>query len=148
MNGTIDGGTGYDADVQPHQRQPRRTPFLAEQIAAANWRHAHLQWSHLHLGQLRGTDAPVFSIARINLPADPLAVFCSLQGGIDTYAIVGQQGTLSLGISAQQLSNGLTQAQSSGDTVLVGQSATSTVCAGNGRSPGEHARRFHLPLPL
>ncbi|MFN8375750.1 MAG: hypothetical protein U0694_23120 [Anaerolineae bacterium] len=132
VNGTIDGGTGYDVlTFNLTSANPDELRSWAEQIAAANPAGGTLTFNgHTYTWvNFEELTRLVFSIARINLPADPLAVFCSLQGGIDTYAIVGQQGTLSLGISAQQLSNGLAQAQSSGDTVLVGQSATSTVYA-------------------
>src|SRR6185436_5254329 len=88
---------------------PAQLQAWADQIAAANPSGGTLTFNgHTYTWiNFEELTRIIFTIARINYQADPVAIFCSLEGGVNTYAIVGQQGYFSLNVSAQAISNGL-----------------------------------------
>lgn len=132
VGGTIDGGAGYDVlTFNATSTDPAQLRSWAEQIAAANPAggtitiagHSYTWTNFEELTQL------LFTLARINGMGDPLAVFCSLTDGLDVYAVRGNEGFLSLTVSAQTISNGIAAAAENGDIVQLGNSAEAVVYA-------------------
>jgi hypothetical protein len=122
VGGMIDGGTGYDVlTFSLNTADPAQRQAWAEQIAAANPNggtltfngHTYTWQNFEELSQLLITLNPVYR--------GSFAVYCALGGGIDVYAINEQQGTLAFNVSAQALSNGITQG-ANGTTQLVSSS--------------------------
>jgi hypothetical protein len=132
VGGVMDGGAGYDVlQFNLATSNPEELMAIAEQIAAANPAGGTLTingivYTWQNFEQL---STLLLSLVRLNGVGDPLAVFCSLGGGIDVYAVVGTQGILSLSVSGQALSNASTFAQENGTTVTVANSSSSTVYA-------------------
>ncbi len=130
VGGVIDGGADYDVlNFNFTSSDPEELLAIAQQIAAANPAGGTLTirgivYTWQNFEQLSSL---LLSLIRINGVADPFAVFCTFGGGIDVYAIVGDDGVLSLTISAQALSNAIARAQEIGTFVRVDSSATSTV---------------------
>jgi hypothetical protein len=132
VGGVIEGGSGYDTlNFNLATSDPEELQAIAQQIAAANPAGGTLTirgivYTWQNFEQL---STLLLSLVRVNGVGDPLAVFCALGGGIDVYAVVGNQGILSLSVSAQALSNASANAQENGVTVNVAHSSTSVVYA-------------------
>lgn len=132
VTGIMDGGAGFDTlTFNLTSSDPNEILEIAAQIATANPSGGTLTirgityvWQNFE--QL---SALLISLVRLNTLAEPFAVFCRLGGGLDIYATVGSEGFFSLYASAQQISNGIEQAQTTGSFVRIGSSATSTLFA-------------------
>jgi hypothetical protein len=132
VTGIMDGGDGFDTlTFSLTSSDPDELLAIAAQIAAANpaggtlvIRGITYVWQNFE--QL---SALLISLVRLNTLAQPFAVFCRLGGGVDVYATVGSEGFFSLYASAQQISNGIALAQTTGNVVQIGASSTSTLFA-------------------
>jgi hypothetical protein len=128
----IEGGAGYDVlTFNLTSTSPEELQSWADQIYAANPNggtlilagHTYTWTNFEELTQL------LFSLSRLNGMADPFAVYCSLEGGIDVYAIVGQEGIFSVHVNGGVISSGIEQAIESGNIVRIGSSTTAVVYA-------------------
>ncbi|MFN8374219.1 MAG: hypothetical protein U0694_15240 [Anaerolineae bacterium] len=130
--GIMDGGAGYDVlTFNLTTSDPEELLAIAAQIAAANPAGGTLTirgivytWQNFE-----ELSALLISLVRLNSYGDPFAVFCALGGGIEVYAVVGNQGVLALSISSQALSNAINFAQANNSLVTVARSANSTLYA-------------------
>ncbi len=127
----IDGGNGYDVlTFNINSTDPAELEAVAALIASQSPSGGTITINGITYVWLNFEELTrILSIVRLNGPADPLAVFCAVSGGIDVYAISNNQGFFSLYLSLQQISSGVTHAQEIGDEVLIASSSTASVYA-------------------